>query len=57
MKKELIMLLYYFIIIQDTRFVTSYKQEFAEPDNRKKQFINTAESLLNKYEQQEQYIN
>lgn len=57
MKKESIMILYQLSIIQDTRYVTNYKQEFAEPDNRKKQFINTAESLLNKYEQQEQYIN
>lgn len=43
--------------MQDNRYSTSYKQEFGEPDNRKKQFINTAESLLNKLEQQEHYIN
>lgn len=43
--------------MKDNRYSTSYKQEFGEPDNRKKQFINTAESLLTKLEQQEQYIN
>ena len=45
------------LLIQDDRYTTSYKQEFAEPDNRKKQFINTAESLLTKLQQQEHYIN
>ncbi len=49
MKKESIMLLYQLSIIQDTRYVTSYKQEFAEPDNRKKQFINTA-GMISEYE-------
>lgn len=43
--------------MQDSKYTTSYKQEFGQPDNRKKQFINTAESLLSKYQQQEQYLN
>ena len=36
---------------QDDRYATSYKCEFGEPDGRKKQFINTAESLLSKAEE------
>lgn len=44
-------------MIQDNKYVSSYKQQFGEPDNRKKQFINTAQSLLSKYQQQEQFVN
>ena len=43
--------------MQDDRYTTSYKEEYGEPDNRKKQFITTAEVLLTSAIQKERANN
>ena len=38
---------YHFLIMQDERYNTIYREEYGKPDTRKTQFVATAESMLN----------